>query len=670
MLILMLFASAGAAGAFAVSGEAAEDAVEIAVSERVQVELLGEDAVFTFRPEANSVYGIYLFAPEDSAAWLSARLYRSGDREMARGDAAEGAPCAIAERLTAGERYRLVVSGAGKATLEIARQTLGRCFDQPIRLDASGSYAKLIARAGDSHWYAFQADSSVPATVGIAPEENGALRLRTVLLSASGKVLGESLSMEGGACAVYGRLREGETYYLRVEADAADVGGYRLQVFYDARGAALPRRVALEPAELTLRTGGRRTLRAIPEPLDAARTVIWRSSDPECVVVTGEGEVIAVRPGTARVTAYGFGGVSAVCEVTVQGRALTGVRFNSREVNLRVGDAARLDYSFEPAGAYTREVEFSSEDETVVAVDADGQLTALEEGETTVWLRAENGAFTDSVRVYVEPAAARYRALLVAEQLYRQDVNKVRTGAINTAENLNAMLATYDLDGQRYETAMLLDASRGEMVEALRTAFAEAAPQDVSLFYITCHGYYQGGMSYLQFCDGSLMSAADLERELRRIPGTVVVLIDCCGSGGFLGRASDPRDFNRGVVAAFAGRNGGAVLASSKYKVLTSALLDEDSYRISFDENLTESAMATVFARALADGAGWNLSRNRRAAMRADLDMDRSLTLQELYQYTARRVTWYLGLVGGTYRQNVQIWPAGDPFVLFSRTAN
>ena len=81
--------------------------------------------------------------------------------------------------------------------------------------------------------------------------------------------------------------------------------------------------------------------------------------------------------------------------------------------------------------------------------------------------------------------------------------------------------------------------------------------------------------------------------------------------------------------------------------------------------------MATVFARALCDGAGWDIDRNDRGTMGADADYDGSITLNELYQYMHSRVNWYLeiasSLTGQTYRQRVQVWPEGDPFVIFTR---
>ena len=59
------------------------------------------------------------------------------------------------------------------------------------------------------------------------------------------------------------------------------------------------------------------------------------------------------------------------------------------------------------------------------------------------------------------------------------------------------------------------DLSKAELVAEIRATFRNATPLDVSLIYITCHGSYEGGMSFLELSDGSSISARDLERELR-----------------------------------------------------------------------------------------------------------------------------------------------------------
>ena len=56
----------------------------------------------------------------------------------------------------------------------------------------------------------------------------------------------------------------------------------------------------------------------------------------------------------------------------------------------------------------------------------------------------------------------------------------------------------------------------------------------------------------------------------------------------------------------FQGTVGGASVRGSKYRVIASARLDQDSYRIGF---AGEESMSTVFARALCDGEGWDVDR-------------------------------------------------------------
>jgi hypothetical protein len=174
-------------------------------------------------------------------------------------------------------------------------------------------------------------------------------------------------------------------------------------------------------------------------------------------------------------------------------------------------------------------------------------------------------------------------------------------------------------------------------------------------------------MSFLELSDGSTLSVRDLERELRRIPGTVVVLIDCCGSGGAIGASSDRIAFAQGVTEAFASSS----IRGSKYKVIASAGLDEDSFRIAFNEHAGSGVMATVFARSLCDGAGWDIDRSVRGTMSADTNYDGRITLNELQDYLTGRVSWYLkiasDLTGRDYHQSIQVYPQGDPLVLFER---
>ena len=669
VLLFALFASVFAAGAFSVS-EPPSDSAALPADAHMRVTLSGEEQRFTFSPAANSVYSVYFF-PDGEDAFAEARLYRNGTLLASGG----GSLRLFEASLSAGESYELAISGAGGGRLEVMRATLGRCFEKPIELEEGAlNYEKLLVRPGDAHWYAFTAGAGGPATIHAEPTGDQAqdLALSGLLMDAAGHVLHEAGSGAGGFV-IDCELTAGARYYVRVAALNDSTGPYRLAVEQDTARAARPEAVSLSAEELSMNIGETQTLSAVVSPQDAHPTVTFTSSDSDVATVSQTGEVYAVGAGEAVVTARAWGGASASCTVRVAGVPLSGIGFSQSALTLRVGESVSTALEFFPQSASDRRVFYSVEGAGIITVSPDGVVTGLAEGTARLVAVAADGGHTDILEVTVEPAAAKLRALIVGQQMYEEGVNSVRVGSINTAQSVSFLLQSQNVDGESYETTVLLDSGRAQTLAAIRTAFAEAEEGDISLFYITCHGYYAHGMSFFELYDGSVIAARDLERELRKVPGTVVVIADCCGSGGLIGRASSMEDFNRGIVQVFSGYVGAPSFAGSKYKVIASASLDQDSYRISFDENVTESDMATVLARALCDGAGWSLGGSRRAALRADADYDRQITFGEIGAYLVRRVPWYLNVAGELagsstpYTQNVQIYPAGDPLVLFGR---
>ena len=669
VLLFALFASVFAAGAFSVS-EAAPESVALPADAHAQVTLSGAEQRFTFSPAANSVYSVYFF-PDGEGAAVDARLYRGGALLATGG----GSLRLFEASLSAGETYELALGGTGSGRLEVMRATLGRCFEKPIELSGDGlAYEKLLVRPGDAHWYAFTAGTGGPATIHAEPEGAQAqgLVLSGLLMDAEGRVLTE-VGGDAGGFVIDCELAAGARYYVRVSALNASTGPYRLSVEQDTARAARPESVTLSDGEIDMEIGEARTLTAAVSPQDAHPTVTFVSSNSAVATVSQSGEVYAVGAGEAVITARAWGGASASCTVRVAGVPLSGIGFSQSALTLRVGEQVGTALEFYPEGASDRRVAYSVEGTGVIAVSPDGVVTGLSEGTARLVAVAADGGHTDILDVTVEPAAARLRALIVGQQMYEEGVNSVRVGSINTAQSVSFLLQNQNVDGESYETTVLLDSTRAETLSAIRTAFEGAQEGDISLLYITCHGYYAHGMSFFELYDGSVIAARDLERELRKVPGTVVVIADCCGSGGLIGRASTLEDFNRGIVQVFSGYVGAPTFAGSKYKVIASASLDQDSYRISFDENITESDMATVLARALCDGAGWSLGGGRRAALRADTDYDRQITFGEIGLYIARRVPWYLDVAGklagaeAAYVQNVQVYPEGDPLVLFGR---
>ena len=617
----------------------------------LELELSSQAQVLAFTPAANGEYGLYAFP--DGETSVHAELL-AGDRLLAEADGGDGLKL-LGRRLIAGTEYHIRLTGAGCVRVELTRTTLSRCFDQPLEL--TDEYTKLIARAGDVHWYAVTAEAAANALLSVSNLAPG-LRLRAWLFDGEGRLLTESDALPSGSCALGAAMGQGQTLWLRIAAEDGAVGQYRLKVHWgEARPAAAELRLSASELRLNGRDSAELTVSALPE--GASELVIFDSLD-RSVAEMADGAVKSRMDGRATITAYAFGGATAQCTVEVARVAVESIALSERRMTLKVGETHALQVTLSPENATDRRVTFVTDDEKIVTVDASGTLTAVGEGTARVVAIAADGSFTDMAYVAVEPAGRRYRALLIGEEEYASTVDKRRPGATLSVDSLASMLRQSEHEGEGYAVTTLMDAPRDQVIAAIRSAFADAAQQDLSIMYITCHGFYRSGMTFFVMADGSVLAASDLEAELRRIPGEILVLADCCGSGGLMGGAAE---LTEGVTGAFRGAVGSAVVRGSRIRVIASAGLDQDSYRISFSD---ESGMATVFARALCDAAGWSIDRGAPGSMGADTDYDGAITFEELCRYTARRVQWYLQLAGG-YEQDVRFSPEGDDLELFFR---
>lgn len=673
LLLMMVIALAAAFGSGLFGAAIAEeseanlsenDGGALAMGALLEVNLDAGEAVYDFVAPSGSVYDVWLFPSEAQAPAVTARLWR-GERLVAEG---EGGMPALSLRLAAGNEYRLELSGSGRGRLELARHALSRCFALPMMLNAKGdTYSKAFVREGDAHWYALDADSPLPVSVLAAPSRQD-MRLNALLFDEDGQLLAEGVHTAGGASMLDFIPLEGRRYRIRLACAEGETGLYELSLERLA-GDVLPERVTLSRRSLVIEGRDTEALTAEISPEGTGRAPYWESSQPAVAWVDAQGRVTGRGTGTAVITAYAAGGVSDSCVVEVRRVPVTGVTLLSHQITLSVGDDAAVECDVLPENASETRLSYAAEPKGIVEIDGRGVLRGVAEGEATVTVKSLDGGFSDELTVRVNPAPKRWRALLVGEQNYAEGVAAVRTGSVNSVSGVRNMLENLSFDGARFQVNTLLDASRDEVLAGIGSGFMEAGERDLSLFYITCHGYYAGGMTCLQMFDGSVLTAAELAQALRGVKGDVLVVIDCCGSGGAIGRASTAADILKGIDAVFDGTVGPAVMGTSRFRVLASAALEQESYRVSFGDSAAESGMATVFARALCEGGGWSIDRATRTAMRADRNYDGRVTLTELYNYAARRVMWTLNQTGanGQYVQTVQLWPEGDGLVVMQR---
>ena len=294
-----------------------------------------------------------------------------------------------------------------------------------------------------------------------------------------------------------------------------------------------PEQLEILTGDMTLLEGAMRSVRARTEPRGNYGDMVWASSDESVATVSDAGVVTAQGPGEARITVYAYGGLSQSITVTVLPVVPRSISYPQGEITLRAGDTQIPELLVYPLAASDAEFTYASSNEEVATISQAGEITALAEGDAVVYARY--GEMEAALQVHVGPAPTRYRALLVGEQMYQSGVNTVRTGSVNTVYNLQSLFETAQYEGESCPTRVEIDITAQELQAAVTEFFAGARECDVSIFYISCHGSARAGETVLQFSDGSELTGSQLERILRAVPGTVVVLADFCDSGGVIG---------------------------------------------------------------------------------------------------------------------------------------
>lgn len=142
--------------------------------------------------------------------------------------------------------------------------------------------------------------------------------------------------------------------------------------------------ITLNKTALTLTKGETAELSVTeytPEDTTDEKTVTWKSSNEDAVIVDESGKVTAVAKGTATITATSTANpeVKAECEVTVNNPELESIAFKQSEIALLVGGEATVECTYLPTDADKPAIKITSSDDSIKVTD-NGDGTAKVEG--------------------------------------------------------------------------------------------------------------------------------------------------------------------------------------------------------------------------------------------------------------------------------------------------
>lgn len=130
------------------------------------------------------------------------------------------------------------------------------------------------------------------------------------------------------------------------------------------------------------------------------KSVLWKSGNETIATVANDGTVQAVGVEKTTITAS-IGSLESSCEITVDPIKVTGILLSKQNIALEITDKIKIDAIINPDNATNKKVIWQSENPNIAEVDDNGNITGVNEGNTAVTAKTEDGNFSASCNVTV-----------------------------------------------------------------------------------------------------------------------------------------------------------------------------------------------------------------------------------------------------------------------------
>ena len=163
--------------------------------------------------------------------------------------------------------------------------------------------------------------------------------------------------------------------------------------------------VTLNPTSTALVVGNTKQLTATVAPANADdSTLVWTSGNAKVATVDQNGLVTAVGAGSTIITATA-GGKSATCKITVTAKPVPIERIALSNAEVSVGRTIQLEPVFTPANTTQRDLKWSSSNNMIATIDANGRVRGVAEGKVTITATSTvNSTISAACVVTVTPA--------------------------------------------------------------------------------------------------------------------------------------------------------------------------------------------------------------------------------------------------------------------------
>ena len=183
------------------------------------------------------------------------------------------------------------------------------------------------------------------------------------------------------------------------------------------------------------------------------KTLVWSSTDENIAKVDATGKVTSVNDGSCIITATTTDGtnISATCNIEVNSKIyVTGVSVDPTTLDLYVSEQAQLTASVTPTDATNPALVWSSTDENVAKVDANGKVTAIAQGECKIKVASVDDP-TKFAECVVKVSAKTFTLTPSSATLYTTEKLQLQWGGVPPGtpsfSSSNSAIASVDANG-------------------------------------------------------------------------------------------------------------------------------------------------------------------------------------------------------------------------------
>ena len=121
----------------------------------------------------------------------------------------------------------------------------------------------------------------------------------------------------------------------------------------------------------------------------SSKEIEFISSNPETIAVDKNGNITGLNSGKAIITVKAKNGnAQSQIEITVFNK-VTGISIDQKDINMQLGDSFKINAYVLPEDADNQNIIFSTNNEDIASIDANGTITAKSIGETEIIIKSE-----------------------------------------------------------------------------------------------------------------------------------------------------------------------------------------------------------------------------------------------------------------------------------------